>query len=412
MCISPNTLLDGTVIACRKCWQCREQAVNDWVGRNIAESKTAVECNAVTLTYGRNEKNDVDHERAAMLTYSDVQKYLKLLRRHGFPVRYFVTGEYGSTKGRAHWHIMLYWQRPMSEALKKKWFPGGTAWRNDPDTKRWVSKSWDAGDIPMDWNIIDVNHWDHGWSFWCRGADPANIRYNCKYIQKDIGDDARQGHLAMSKQPPLGALYFQTVADEYVAAGLAPQSLEYSFADVKRKRKDGTLEVVPFRLKGVSGEMFLDRYMESWASMYGDKPMPKSELLDAHVLGHWDEAKAIRQRLTEWGPSHSWTVKQIVQARYDTARLEQLDKMAKGNEAFVTKVRELNPITRQGPRSLNEWQVAWDRYENGEQLDIQQKQRQAVAKRVELVLAEVYGRQGRVAVDDGEGLAFVLPDEE
>ena len=117
MCISPNTLSDGTQVACRNCWQCRADRINDWVGRCIAESKTAVASHAITLTYGRvhlstenDAYGDAEHPRAAVLTYSDVQKYFKLLRRHGYPLRYFAVGEYGSLKGRAHWHIIAFWQ--------------------------------------------------------------------------------------------------------------------------------------------------------------------------------------------------------------------------------------------------------------------------------------------------------------
>ena len=82
MCKAPLVLDDGTEVACRYCSQCVDRKITDWVGRNIAESKSAVKTFAVTLTYGRDRRGDVDHVRAFLLTYSDVQKYLKLLRRH------------------------------------------------------------------------------------------------------------------------------------------------------------------------------------------------------------------------------------------------------------------------------------------------------------------------------------------
>ena len=111
MCINPNKIADKGFVACRQCWQCREHKVDDWVGRNIAESQTAKAASVVSLTYGRDRSTgDVDHMQAAVLTYSDVQKMLKHLRVDGYPVRYFVAGEYGSRNGRAHWHVILYWQ--------------------------------------------------------------------------------------------------------------------------------------------------------------------------------------------------------------------------------------------------------------------------------------------------------------
>nr|QJB21598.1 MAG: replication initiator protein [Microvirus sp.] len=246
MCLAPNVIDGGVQIACRKCWQCRERAISDWVGRNIAESKTAVACHAVTLTYGRNEANDILHERSVLLTYSDIQKYLKLLRRHGFPVRYFVTGEFGSAKGRAHWHVMLYW-------LEK---------------------------VPpheLDTNFREA-HWPHGWSFWTEPTHKA-VRYNCKYIQKDMGDAERQGHLAMSKKPPLGAAYFARMAEQFVRQGLSPQSLEYNFPDVTRRR-NGAEERVPFLLTGRSAELFLEHFIASWEAAYPGRDWPRSELVD------------------------------------------------------------------------------------------------------------------------------------
>ncbi|QMV02140.1 hypothetical protein GHV40_11910 [Devosia sp. D6-9] len=257
MCIAPNTLPDGTQVACHECWQCREQAINDWVGRNIAESKTSTACHAVTLTYGRGRANEILHERAVILTYSDVQKYLKLLRRHGFPVRYFVTGEFGSLKGRAHWHIMLYWQERVPEHV-------------------------------LDENFME-QHWPHGWSFWTRPTAHA-VRYNCKYIQKDMGEAERQGHLAMSKKPPLGAAYFQQVAEQYVRQGLAPQTLEYTFPEVRRRRADGRQEVVPFMLKDRSAELFLEHYVRKWREAYPGQHLPNSALVEEFLdPGAWKE---------------------------------------------------------------------------------------------------------------------------
>lgn len=294
MCIAPNILTDGTNVACHECWQCYEQSINDWVGRNIAESKTSVACHAVTLTYGRNSADDVDHPRAAILTYSDVQKYLKLLRRHGYPVRYFVTGEFGSKKGRAHWHIMLYWQDKV---------PG---------------------------HILDKNfmeeHWPHGWSFWTKPT-PHAVRYNCKYIQKDMGDDQRQGHLAMSKKPPLGTAYFRDRAERYVEQGLAPQSLEYTFADVKRRKKDGSREIVPFVLKDRPAELFLQHWVETWNRRRFVEDHPASPVLDEFFDETKKERRRIVERLAKLSPPGGLSAHQRKQVDLDRARLDQLDKL-------------------------------------------------------------------------------------
>ena len=182
------------------------------------------------------------------MTYSDVQKWIKRLRFHGFPVRYFATGEFGSTKGRAHWHVMLYGSGAMPEhRLDEDYFIGG--------------------------------HWEDGFSFWTKPTHSA-IRYNCKYILKDQGDAMRQGHLAMSKKPPLGAEYFAQVAEQYVRQGLAPQDLTYRFPEVRRRKPDGSEEVVEFMLTGRSAELFLEQYIRRWEATYPGRPMPPSDLIE------------------------------------------------------------------------------------------------------------------------------------
>ena len=309
MCIAPNILANGQPVACHECWQCREQAINDWVGRNIAESKTAIACHAVTLTYGRSRSGDADHERANVLTYSDVQKYLKLLRRHGYPVRYFVTGEFGSKKGRAHWHIMLYWLERVPE------------------------------NIVLDQNFME-RHWPHGWSFWTKPSHNA-IRYNCKYIQKDMGDAERQGHLAMSKKPPLGTAYFERLAEKYVAQGLSPQSLEYTFPEVRRRKQDGSEEVVVFRLKDTPAERFIEHFRTKWRERYGDKPYPPSRMIEEALDPDKRKRRVILERFAELPPLGSLNARQRLQVDHDRAALAALDQP----EGNLPRPREFKPMT-------------------------------------------------------------------
>ena len=246
MCVNPVLIPSGQEIACRICWQCRENKVNDWVGRNLAESKTAKAAHSVTLTYGRDKKGDEDHLRAKILTYSDVQKYFKHLRADGYPCRYFAVGEYGSDKGRAHWHVMIYWQGSVPDHELNKRF--------------------------------NEKHWPHGWSFF-ELPSPASVRYICKYIQKDIGKDERQGHLAMSKKPPLGAEYFMLLAQKYVRQGLAPQDPYYWFPDAQNENG----QPIKFYLKGRSLELFLDEYVAEWGRVYPGRHIPNSELVEKRL---------------------------------------------------------------------------------------------------------------------------------
>lgn len=261
MCRSPSKISDGGFVACRNCWQCRETKVDDWVGRNIAESKTAIAAHVVTLTYGQDKTTgDTDHLRAAVLTYSDVQKYLKKLRADGYPVRYFVVGEYGSLKGRAHWHIILYWQKDVPEHKLREDFM--------------------------------QEHWEHGWSYWDK-CSPGAVRYACKYLLKDPADDQKQGWGPMpSKKPPLGHEYFKSLAMQYVDQGISPHDLFYKFPGVRRvntsvrARTKSQFEEkardIRFRMHGKTAENFLEYFYDQYIKRYGDNP-PKSELVWAYL---------------------------------------------------------------------------------------------------------------------------------
>lgn len=291
MCHDPNSLPDGTVVACRKCELCRYNRVKDWAGRNIAQAKVSSASFACTLTYGPElDENRMpipgrsDHIRAAVLSYSDVQNFLKYLRWLGYPCDYFVTGEHGTLKERAHWHIILHFR----------------------------------GRVPpheMDVNFSDrhVNQfgklfqhevckaWPHGFMLW-RKATFEHVFYNCKYILKDEGDQASQRKPGMSKKPPLGAEYFIRWADLHVEQQLAPQALMYRHKEVKKK--DGS--PIEFMLKGRTAEIFLERFIARWREVHGDLPRPRSELVDLfEEYGKivTDEARMLRREQFPKGES-------------------------------------------------------------------------------------------------------------
>ena len=163
MCISPNNISEVGLVSCHKCWQCRENKVNDYVGRCIAESHHSDETLSVTLTYG-----DGDTPESATLVYKHYQLFMKSLRNEGYKVRYIVAGEYGSTKGRAHWHAILFFK--------------GKVPKNIEYDKR-----------------INWKHWNRGYSF-IEKPSYKSYRYVMKYILKDTQLDVQNGHFSLSKK--------------------------------------------------------------------------------------------------------------------------------------------------------------------------------------------------------------------
>lgn len=255
MCVEPTNLPDGQQVACRYCWQCNANRVKDLVGRCIAEQTTSAASYAVTLTYAG------DGPETAILQYRDVQLMLKLIRRKGFSVRYIVAGEFGTKKGRAHWHAVLFFSCV------------------GPHGPMPIPR---IGNEPWDIRIgerINWKPWPHGYAFF-QQPDYGGFAYCLKYALKDQQSDVSKGHLAMSKKPPLGHEYFMDLANRHVEQQLAPQDLFYSFAnvfDAKRKRR-------AFLLQGVSRQNFLTEFETRWCEVHGTEPPISQTLMD-----HWDK---------------------------------------------------------------------------------------------------------------------------
>ena len=244
MCIAPVKLDDGTEVGCRECWQCRKRRVNDYVGRCIAESKFSKKTYAVTLTYDGDQGVN-----AVTLIYKDVQDFLKRLRKK-HKCRYIVTGEYGSAKGRSHWHIILFFK---------------DSWPEVTSNKR-----------------VDWKYWKHGFSYF-QEPDWKGFEYCLKYVLKDQTSRQSDSHLAMSKKPPLGHEFFQQLAKQYVEQALVPQTYFYKFGDVRdyKNREKG------FMMQGKTRENFMETFVNEWEDRYSHEPL--SEL----VTDYYDDITEI-----------------------------------------------------------------------------------------------------------------------
>ena len=89
---------------CGKCLACREQSAKVWRLRCELEyfcHKTAA---FVTLTYSNEHLPDYN-----TLVPSHLSSFLKRLRKSlDYPIRYFACGEYGSKRGRPHYHLVIF----------------------------------------------------------------------------------------------------------------------------------------------------------------------------------------------------------------------------------------------------------------------------------------------------------------
>ena len=202
----------------------------------------------MTLTYGGGLV-----PASEVLTYSDVQKYLKRLRKSGHKFRYFAVGEYGSAKGRAHWHLILFYQKQP---------PGGYLHGRS-----------------------DEKHWPHGFSQ-SEVASNASIRYCVKYLYKDLGaDEAKQAKFVLSKNPAIGVPYFRNLGRDYAQQGVVPRDCFYWFPDVLNS-KTGLPEKFYLSKQSKVMREFLTSFCIAWYKVHGNDRWPHSDLLDWWVDGN------------------------------------------------------------------------------------------------------------------------------
>jgi hypothetical protein len=290
---------DGTIIGCRYCSQCVGRSVDDWTGRCIAESIFAVAPYFLSLTYGRDENGSEDHIRARLLTYSDIQKLMKRFRASGYHPRYFCVGEYGSAKGRAHWHVLIFWRDNSAEIAKR-------IEHNEmvrAKLKRGKTLNVPEGPVPPHQPSTRDNqvrhmqeHWPAGFSTWEKlGVKPedtaAAVRYVCKYLNKDIGGEEKQAICRMSKVPLLGADWLHHRAALHVEAGFSPRDLKYEFPGVNRS--NGQRVQFMLRPGSAAAKLFCQSFVDQWAEAYPGVHVPPGEMIEEFTSpGAWEKRKA------------------------------------------------------------------------------------------------------------------------
>ena len=193
MCTNKIQISPGVSVVCKKCDECRDQKLLYWTGRCIAESKVSRAAWGLTLTYGGG-----DTPEAYQLRYDDVQKFFKRLRADGYEFSYIVVGEKGSRRGRAHWHMIIFWH------TEPPAYPEPL-----PDRRVLDWKYWKAGHV-----VIDAAH----------AGDGNHMMRLVRYVWKYMTDDGKQGHeneqARFSKKPPIGARYLERWARRHAQQGI------------------------------------------------------------------------------------------------------------------------------------------------------------------------------------------------
>lgn len=242
-------------VPCRKCWACRKNRVNDLVARGLCEHSLSEWSFALTLTYA--DKRIVDPLQAKKLHVHDFQNFMKRLRNSGHKCRYICAGEYGSRKGRAHFHVLLFGLgRPPNVSLNQR---------------------------------INFDPWEWGHVYVDR-VHSRSIRYVCKYLTKkddpknDQSTAAREEWIGYSLKPVLGHEYFMRMADWYASEQVVPRDFRVRPPGIANDDKNR------YQISGVSQMHFLDRLYWHWPEALH---RPKTEWMENATLRYvkWRQRK-------------------------------------------------------------------------------------------------------------------------
>jgi len=251
-CLRPPKV-DGEPRRCRKCETCVTMRQDNWTGQMRAEARFCQRVDMFTLTYG--DGNDpygtVTEDRAKQLFPPDFTGWVKRMRKSN-DFRYVVAGEHGTRKGRAHWHVALYW---ISEP-----------WRIKSDRFLWPPGKGPAGE-PVQ------TEWLHGYIHPKVAVGGREFRYITKYLTDESSTETwfsssnGIGHEFMVRQ----------WAQLHVDAGIAPRDGRYSFAEDRLLDKTGN--PWQYRMHKDVAPKFAKEFVRLWDEQRRGRPYPKSDWL-------------------------------------------------------------------------------------------------------------------------------------
>jgi hypothetical protein len=210
---------------------------------------------ALTLTYD-DRKLDKPNQ-AKMLYKEDWQGFRNRLRKYT-RFRGIYCGEFGSKKGRAHWHCLLFGTgtppEPLTQLKEKEFVP----------MKLTNSKSkrpmWPYGNVYADW-----------------GHSEKKVRYISKYLTKALRkpsihkkDEVLTEVVGWSKRPIMGHETVLKYAERQAAMRVWPRSFNYIPPGVQPKKWRYTFQ-------GAAQHVYLEHMLDLWPE--GHKA-PKTEWME------------------------------------------------------------------------------------------------------------------------------------
>ena len=185
-------------VKCGKCLQCLAQQSNEWAFRICFEARQYEHNCFITLTY-----SEENLPSPPSISKRECQLFMKLLRKSLSPlkVRFFCSGEYGSKRGRPHYHFIIFGWFPQDAYFWKVDKSGEKLYRSPALEKIWKKGFSSVGYVSYD-----------------------SAKYCAKYMQKALFQtfckrrDLQAPFTLMSNRPGIG--YNSVYKSDLLSGGL------------------------------------------------------------------------------------------------------------------------------------------------------------------------------------------------
>lgn len=134
-------------VPCGKCIECAKRYSDEWSLRIMDEAKQYKQNCFLTLTY-----NNENLPQNGCVSRREVQLFIKSLRQAVLPVkiRFFACGEYGSLRGRPHYHIIIFGWSPSDLIFLKRDKSGVSLFRSSLVERVWKKGFSSVGELTYD----------------------------------------------------------------------------------------------------------------------------------------------------------------------------------------------------------------------------------------------------------------------
>lgn len=210
-------------LPCGRCVGCRLDRARAWSVRILHEAKLYPTTWFCTFTY-----RDEDLPKSLSLEYGDFQSMMRRLRdrvrgevagpKGGYPLRFFVAGEYGTLRCRPHFHAMLFNLRTRDEVRLE----------NDSFRSKILEDVWQKGSVDL--KLLTARR-----ASYVSGYALKKIRSRGMFYE-DVVDSStgevlrrRKEFIEMSRRPGLGAWFYERFKGD-----LFP--LDYAIVEGKRNK--------------------------------------------------------------------------------------------------------------------------------------------------------------------------------